>query len=124
LIRIKLVDWKARMIGTWFAVQRSNERAAMYTYSVKVRTKAYLWGSSGVAADLSVPLLLIIHNDLWGDPISLGSDAGAGETDLGTLQPGECWTIPLFGLRGVHATCGTDSTLSCMILTLQVATPE
>jgi len=95
----------------------------MYSYSFKVRTKAYLWGSSGVAADLTVPLMLVIHNDLWGDPVTLGSDTGEGETDLGTLQPGECWTIPLLGLRGVHATCDTDSTVSCMIFTPQVLAP-
>jgi hypothetical protein len=94
----------------------------MYSYSVKVRTnkvrtKAYLWGSGGVATDLSIPLLLVIHNDLWGDAVSLGSDDSTGAVSLGTLQPGECWTIPLFGLRGVHATCDSDSTVSCMILT-------
>ncbi|MEC5218407.1 hypothetical protein RCH09_003376 [Actimicrobium sp. GrIS 1.19] len=94
----------------------------MYTYAVKVRTKTYLWGSSGVANDLNVPLLLVIHNDLWGDPISLGSDAGAGQASLGTLQPGECWTVPLFGLRGVHASCQADSTLNCMIFTLPGST--
>jgi hypothetical protein len=88
----------------------------MYTYSVKVRAKVYLWGSSGVAQDLSVPVLLIIHNDILGDPVSLGSDSGANGTNLGTLQPGECWTIPLLGLRGVHATCDSDSTLNCMII--------
>lgn len=96
----------------------------MYTYPVKVRTKTYLWGSSGVAADLSIPLLLVIHNDLWGDSVTLGSDAGAGQTSLGTLQPGECWTVPLFGLRGVHASCDTDSTLICMIAALHSAVPE
>lgn len=96
----------------------------MYTYSVKVRTKTYLWGSSGVAADLSIPLLLVIHNDLWGDPVSLGSDDGVGQSNLGTLQPGECWTVPLFGLRGVHASCEADSTLICMISTLPSSAPE
>jgi hypothetical protein len=96
----------------------------MYTYSVKVRTKVYLWGSSGVTTDLGVPLLLIIQNDLWGDPVSLGSYAGSGEADLGTIQPGECWTIPLIGLRGVHAICDTDSTVNCVIAALPATTPE
>jgi hypothetical protein len=96
----------------------------MYTYSVKVRTKTYLWGSSGVAVDLNIPLLLVIRNDRWGDSISLGSDAGAGPTSLGTLQPGECWTVPLFGLRGVHASCDADSTLICIIAPLHNAAPE
>ena len=95
----------------------------MYTYSVKVRTKTFLWGSSGVAADLSIPLMLVIHNDLWGDPVSLGSEGGAGQSNLGTLQPGECWTVPLFGLRGVHASCDADSTLMCTISTLPSSAP-
>lgn len=88
----------------------------MYSYSVKVRTKAYLWGSSGVTALLTEPLLLVIHNDLWGDPVNLGSDTNENETNLGTLLPGECWTIPLLGLRGVYATCDTDSTVICKII--------
>lgn len=95
----------------------------MYSYSVKVRAKVYLWGSDGVTADLTSPLVLVIHNDLWGEPLSLGSDAGAGVTSLGTLKPGECWTVPLLGLRGVHATCDTDSAVSCAILTPHAADP-
>jgi hypothetical protein len=87
----------------------------MYTYSVKVRNKTYLWGSSGVLTDLGVPLLLVIQNDLWGDPVDLGADGGGAPGSLGSLQPGECWTVSLLGLRGVHATCDVDSTLTCMI---------
>jgi hypothetical protein len=87
----------------------------MYTYTVKVKSPTYLWGSGGVTGDLSVPLVLTIHNDLWGDPIQLSSDGGGNTTDLGTLQPGECWTIPLLGLHGVRATCEADSSLTCTL---------
>jgi hypothetical protein len=88
----------------------------MYNYSVKVRTKAYLWGSSGVTADFDVPLLLIVHNDAFGDPVAISSEVSSGNTALATLQPGECWTLDLSGLRGVYATCDTDSTVNCMVI--------
>jgi hypothetical protein len=89
----------------------------MYKYAVKVRGKTYVWGSSGLTASLALPLLLVINNDLLGDPVQLGSEMGAAHTNYGTLQPGECWTVPLQGLRGVFADCDTDSTLACCILT-------
>jgi hypothetical protein len=92
---------------------------AMYSYSVKVRATAYLWGSSGISAPLSVPLLLIVRNDLWGDPIEIGSENLSSSRGLGTLQPGECWTVPLQGLRGVFAKCATDSTVTCTLITPQ-----
>ena len=88
----------------------------MHGYLVKVRGKSYLWGSSGITSDLTWPLLLVLNNDLLGDPINLGSDSSNGESSLGTLQPGECWTIPLKGLRGVHAVCETDTTVICTLL--------
>jgi hypothetical protein len=88
----------------------------MYNYSVKVRTKAYLWGSNGVTADFDTPLILVVHNDAWGDPIAISSEASSGATALATLQPGECWTLSLVGLRGVYATCDTDSTVNCIVL--------
>lgn len=88
----------------------------MYNYVVKVRGKTYVWGSSGITVALSWPLLLVINNDPVGDPVELGSDTGAGHNSYGTLQPGECWTVPMQGLRGVFANCVTDSTLACAIL--------
>lgn len=95
----------------------------MYGYSVKVRGTVYLWGSSDVAVQLTTPLLLIIRNDLLGDPVTLGCDTSDGETHLGTLQPGECWTVSLLGLRGVHATCAADSSVNCAILVPQGLVP-
>ncbi len=94
----------------------------MHSYAIKVRDKTYLWGSNGVLADLTWPLLLVIHNDLRGDPIDLASENGNTETALGTLQAGECWTLPLINLRGVHATCGSDSVVTCTILAPHLGT--
>lgn len=89
----------------------------MYSYVVKVRGRTYVWGSSGLTAVFSWPLLLVINNDAVGDPIEVGTEAlGSSQTSYGTLQPGECWTVPLQGLRGVFANCRTDTTVACSIL--------
>lgn len=96
----------------------------MYSYDVRVRgtTKAtYLWGSEGIAVDLAWPLLLSIRNDVVGDPVTIGTGTGHGhKTAIGTLQPGECYTLPLLGIRGVFATCETDSNVACVILAPQL----
>lgn len=93
----------------------------MYSYIVKVRGKTYVWGSNGLTSTLAWPLLLVINNDALGDPITVGSEAtGSNSTSYGTLQPGECWTVPLQGLRGVFANCPTDTTLACSILVPQL----
>jgi hypothetical protein len=96
----------------------------VYSYEVKVRgtTHAlYLWGSAGITADLTWPLLLTIRNDIVGDPVMLGTERGRGhKTTIGTLQPGECYTLSLLGIHGVFATCKTDSNLACTILVPQL----
>ncbi|TWG78961.1 hypothetical protein L602_000800000300 [Cupriavidus gilardii J11] len=89
----------------------------MHNYVVRVRGKTYAWGSSDIHIDLEYPLLLVINNDALGDPVELRSEnVAGGVTALGTLQPGECWTLPLRGLRGVSAICSTDTSLACSIL--------
>jgi len=96
----------------------------MHGYEVKVRGTindlAYLWGSKGITANLQWPLLLSLRNDILGDPIELNTETAEGlKSSIGTLQPGECYTLPLLGLRGVFATCAMDSTVSCVILVPQ-----
>jgi hypothetical protein len=81
-----------------------------------------MWGSDGLGVNLAWPLLLVINNDGLGDPVALGSEAaGAGGQSFGSLDPGQCWTVPLQGLRAVFATCETDTTLSCSILLPQLS---
>ncbi|MEU4644294.1 hypothetical protein [Micromonospora sp. NPDC023814] len=86
----------------------------MYSYIVKVRGKTYVWGSDRLSVNLTWPLLLVINNDALGDPIDLGSEATGpgGQTSFGSLQPGQCWTVPLLGLRAVFANCQADTTLA------------
>jgi hypothetical protein len=93
----------------------------MYNYISRIRGTTYVWGSSGITKALEWPLLLVINNDLLGDSLTLSADtADAVPANYGTLQPGECWTLPLQGLRGVFATCTTDTTLACSIVVPQL----
>ena len=94
----------------------------MYNYEVKVRGTMYLWGSSAITVNLAWPLLLVIRNDVVGDPVTIGTETSApgDRRTFGTLQPGECYTIPLLGVRGVFATCDVDSNLTCTILVPQL----
>jgi hypothetical protein len=94
----------------------------MYSYDVKVRDTMFLWGSSGVTVNLSWPLLLVIRNDVFGEPVTFGTETtttGSQKT-FGTLQPGECYTLPLLGLRGVFASCAVDSHVTCTIVAPQL----
>jgi hypothetical protein len=89
-----------------------------YDYWVRVRGTVYLWGSGGVAQDVTFPnpLLLHISNDTFGEPVTLGTEtAGGVHTTLGTIQAGEHFTIPIQGLSGVVATCSPHSTMTCSL---------
>jgi len=98
------------------------------SYKVRVRGSVprapYLWGSAGItAADIVFPkpLILHIHNDLFGDSVTIGTQVASGaQTTIGTIAPGECLSIPLQqangkGITGVFATCPTDSMVFCLI---------
>lgn len=89
----------------------------MHGYVVRVRGKTYVWGSQDIVVDLVYPLILVLNNDVLGDSVQLSSEKITGDpTALGTLHPGECWAVPLEGLRGVAAFCSTDTSLTCSIL--------
>jgi hypothetical protein len=99
------------------------------SYNVRVRTTSiFLWGSGGVTSNLTFdkPLLLHIHNDVFGEPVTFGTrTAPSTLKTLGTLQPGECVSVPVQGMAGVFAICdpppgpgpwpGLESTVSCLI---------
>jgi len=47
---------------------------------------------------------------------SLGTQvAGAAQTALGTLQPGEVVSLPVQTITGVYATCAEESIVRCVI---------
>jgi len=88
------------------------------SYELRVRGTIYLWGSAGMSRDLTFqqPLHFHIRNDVFGEPVTIGTQVASGDrTSLGTLQPGECVTIPLQKLSGVFATCALGSSVSCLI---------
>lgn len=97
----------------------------MYQFNVKVRDEMYLWGSDSITVNLAWPLLLVIRNEDIGDPVTIGTETTSADSrkTFGTLQPGECYTIPLLNIRGVFASCKTDTNVTCAILVPQVTPP-
>jgi hypothetical protein len=97
------------------------DRESHPSYEIRVRgTKelTFLWGSNGITKDLTFdkPLVLHIRNDLMGEVISLGTQvASKTKKNLGTLQPGECVSIPVQAISGVFATCKLESVVACLI---------
>jgi hypothetical protein len=100
-------------------------------YKVRVRGTAApgmcLWGSAGItgSATFTSPPLLHIRNDKHGEVLTFGTQAKGTQTPIGTLQPGECFSIQLQNISGVFAYCapatgsGTnpelESTVYCVI---------
>jgi hypothetical protein len=92
------------------------------SYEIRVRGTTppkYLWGSAGVKPNnikFDKPLILHIHNNKFGEEIIFGTQIASGtQTILGSLQPGECVSIPLQDISGVFATCLLESTVACLI---------
>jgi hypothetical protein len=78
----------------------------------------YLWGSAGVIKNIPFdkPPLLHLRNDVFGEVIMVGTQVASGtKTTIGTLQPGECVSIPLHDISGVFATCAHESIVACLI---------
>jgi hypothetical protein len=92
------------------------------SYEIRVRGTAqstYLWGSAGIKPKnitFDKPLLLHIRNDVFGEAITFGTQIASGtQTTMGTLQPGECVSIPLQDISGVFATCALETNVACLI---------
>jgi hypothetical protein len=88
------------------------------SYEIRVRGIMYLWGSAGIRKNVAFdkPLILHVRNDVFGAPITIGTQAETGiKTDFGTLQPGECVSIPVQNITGVYADCDQESAIACLI---------
>jgi hypothetical protein len=88
------------------------------SYEVRVRGTMYLWGSAGVTKNLNFdkPLLLHMRNDVFGEAVTFGTQVASGtQTTIGTLQPGECVSIPVQNISGVFASCALESVVGCVI---------
>ena len=100
---------------------RDDERPSRRSvdYRVRVRsTTLFLWGSAGLTTDITFPNPLFFHirNELFGDVLTFGTQTSGGTTTtIGTLNPGECCSIPIQSICGVFATCPTDTTVTCHI---------
>jgi hypothetical protein len=96
------------------------------------RPPTYLWGSDQIANNISFDKALIIHirNDVFGQPIQLSTTTSVSTsatsttaattttaaTLVGTLQPGECVSIPVQNISGVIAICtATSDPLESMV---------
>jgi hypothetical protein len=94
------------------------DRWSHLTYEVRVRGKMYLWGSAGITQNITFtrPIVLHLRNDMFGEVVTLGTQIADGtQTTIGTLQPGECVSIPLHDISGVFATCALESNLCCLL---------
>ncbi len=94
------------------------DRWTQPSYEVRVRGTMYLWGSAGIAENITFdrPLILHLRNDVFGEAVTLGTQTASGaKTNIGTLQPGECVSIPLQKISGVFATCLQESNVACLI---------
>jgi hypothetical protein len=88
------------------------------SYEIKVRGTMHLWGSAGITKNIvfDKPLLLHIHNDLFGEVITFGTQTASGTQEtIGTLRPGECVSIPIHDISGVFASCAQESIVCCLI---------
>jgi hypothetical protein len=88
------------------------------SYEVRVRgTQMYLWGSATIKVDatFNTPLLLHVRNNVFGQPIDLYTTTTSSATPLGTLQPGEAYTIPIQNMSGVYANCTGESLVDCLL---------
>jgi hypothetical protein len=94
------------------------DRRPHASYEVRVRGTMYLWGSAGVTVNLTFdkPLLLHVRNNVFGEVVTLGTQTASGPLQtIGTLQPGECVSIPIQSLSGIFATCALETNVDCLI---------
>jgi len=95
-----------------------SDRWSQPSYEVRVRASTFLWGSAGLLQDFTFSQAVVLHvrNDVFGEPITLSTRVAAGtQTNLGTLLPGECVSVPLQGISGVVATCARESAVACLL---------
>jgi hypothetical protein len=98
------------------------DRWTQPSYERRVRVDTYLWGSAGITNPMTFdkPPNLHIRNDAFGQPVLLSTkaSASAAPTVLGTLLPGECFSIQVQNFTGILASCTAEpfeSTVACII---------
>lgn len=97
---------------------RQHRPNAWHEFRRKVNATVYLWGSAGLSEDMTFarPPILHIHNDLFGEEITINTRKANGTVDsLGTLEAGECISIAIDKICGVSASCAKESTVMCRL---------
>jgi hypothetical protein len=103
-------------------VARPSSDGALFSYRAKVERPArtFLFGGTGLQAEVRSNFALILRVDETGDPIRIGLvTLGAGPQDvvLGQLDAGQSTIIALDSLLGVFAECGSGhSFVDCAIV--------
>ncbi len=97
--------------------QQTPRRDDHHEYRLRVRGTIYVWGSVDMSPiTFPRPMLLYIHNDLFGEQITVGTQTSGGPLmPLGTLNPGELVTLPLQGYSGIYASCDLESNVRCTV---------
>ena len=104
-----------------FSAQHASRRdrhSEWHEFRRRVRGTIYLWGSSGLTQDASFSRapVLHIHNDLFGEQITVGTQTSGGpKTALGTIDPGECLSVSIQNISGIYATCTLESNVICRL---------
>ena len=94
----------------------------MQNYRVKVRGETYLWGGPAIQKRFEPPSPLYLHFrvDETGEPVSVSRKEKFDSKiePLGSLKPGECYTIALNGVVGIIATTvdPADTYVECSII--------
>ena len=96
----------------------------MITYRIKVKLNeiTYLWGGKEVKEPSTTKFHLFFHVDDNGERIKFGTakvkDKDPDLHEMGILNPGECFSIPLNNLIGVYASCTEQehTVVDCTVL--------
>lgn len=87
--------------------------------SKNVQDKTYLFGGSGVLMALDNNVVLMLRVDEQGEPINIFTNKladGTAEFNVGTLNAGEFFVIPLNQLVNVYATADHDSSVEITLI--------
>lgn len=94
---------------------RAPDPECRFGHRRRIRGTTYIWGSHGIAKDLTFPspLVLYLRNDAFGETITIRTEKANGTTAvIGTLEAGDYLSLPIQDIRGVSVTCDLESTVT------------
>lgn len=94
----------------------------MFEYEVKIRQanqRTYIWGGEGINYELLSQLILIVRVlEKVGETVTLSIQrkvTNPKTIEIGTLQEGETFTIPLNEISGVFMESSFDTIVRCSL---------